>query len=261
MNVQAISDYLRSLFPRPFPEEGVRHGDPRMEVTSVLVCWMANTRAIARAAEQGCNLIVCHEIPFFASRYEKDTGQYAQWKANRLRKDLLDRHGIAIVQSHRTLDSFCVANTFQERLGLGAPAVVEDMAGYDAVRLFEIEPQPVARYIEQWKQALGLDRVRTYVRDPGRIVRRAGLAWGGIGLYSNLSLIARLADLQADVLIGGETEEYTIEFCVDAGMDFVELGHAASEAPGMTAAGRHLAGRFPGLKVASFEEWPLMRVR
>ena len=260
MNVQDFQAFLRTLAHRSFHEEGLYYGDPTMEIHGALLCWMANLRALRQAVDDGCNLVVCHEAPFFGSGAavpENDYTPFFHWEANRRRKELLDAHGIAVVQCHRTLDAFCVPHAFQDAIGLGEPSLTEDMAGYKAARLFDVEPTPVRELVEQWKQALGLGCVRAYVQDLDRRVQRLGLAWGGIGLHLNLGVVARLAELGAELMIGGETDEYAIEFCADSGVDMIELGHNVSEAIGMKEAARRFAERFPDMRFCCFMEPPL----
>ena len=262
MKVRDIAELLNSLADGSFYEEGLHYGDPDMEVRGMLLCWMANLRAIRRAIDDRCNLIVCHESPFFgpASSVPDNRFQdFYHWEANARRKELLDAHSLAVVRSHRTLDAFCVPDAFQAALGLGEPSVTEDMAGHTAVRLFDVEPIPVRQLVEQWKRSLGLSGLRAYVPDLDRTVRRLGLAWGGIGLHSNLGVVARLVELGAELLIGGETDEYTIELCADSDVDFLELGHGVSESIGMKEAARHLQERCPDLRVCFFDEPPLYR--
>jgi len=259
VKVNDIAELFDSLCPMSFPEDGVQFGDPEMQVTGVLFCWMANTRAIQRAVAEDCNVIVCHEFPYVTGRPGVPPEQYMDWLPNRRRRELLNTHALALVQSHRTMDTFCVADELQRTLGLGAPDIVEDAAGYDAVRLFHIDPASTGVLVTRWKQALGLSYVRVLAPDPDRVITRVGLAWGGIGLQSNLTIPVRLIELGAELLIGGEVEEYTLEYCADAEVDFVELGHAATEAPGMSVVPNRLAARFAGVKTVSFEEWPLYR--
>ena len=262
MKVSELQGFFDSLYDTSFPEDGLLYGKPGMEVTGALFCWMANLRAVNRAIAEGCNLIVCHETGFYglphacsAQDYEKCYG----WKANRVKKQLLDAHGIAVLRCHRTLDAVCVPHAFEERLGLGSPALIEQMAGYEAVRLFEIEPTRVGALVARWKEALGLSCIRAFAPDLDRSVQRMGLAWGGIGLHTNVPLVARLIELEAELLIGGETDEYTIELCADSGVDLIEFGHSVSETPGMVWAARMVSQRFPGVKVRTFEEPPLYR--
>jgi putative NIF3 family GTP cyclohydrolase 1 type 2 len=257
--VLEIHRFLSTLSPHDYPEEGILFGEPDMGVTGVLVCWMPDVEALQAAARQGCNLVVLHELSFFGIAPDGNHSRHDHWKANRLRRELLEKHGIALVRSHRTMDDYCVPEVFQEMLGLPDPSVMEQMAGHDAVRIFDIEPATVRELAERWKPVVGMDTVRAFAPDPERVVTRLGLCWGGIGLHSNMAVMARLVELEAEVLLGGETEEYTAEFCRDCAVDFIELGHLTSEQPGMLVAADVLSRRFPHLKVHRFEQTPPWR--
>ena len=124
MDVGQLDKFLRSLCKETFPEEGILYGDATTPVSGVLFCWMANVRAMRRAIEEDCNVIVCHESLF-------------------------------------------------------------------------------------------------------------------LGLHSNMGVPARLADLGAELLLGGETEEYTIEFCADLGIAFCPV-------PPLSTTLVSSSGRYPG---------------
>lgn len=257
MKAEEFEEFLGSLAEGEFYEDHLLYGEPETEVEGILLCWFLNLRALRKAADEGCNLIVCHETPFYRSPGaldEGDLGEAFQWRANRLKKELLDEHGIVVIRCHRTLDAFCVGDVFLERLGLDNPVVVEEMCGHRAVRILEIEPTPVRELAERWKETFGLPCVRVYTPDLDQPVQLVGSAWGGIGLYTNLQVQARLVELGAELLVGGETDECSIQFCADSGVSFIELGHGTSESPGVRAAADHIANRFPGLKVCFFEE-------
>ena len=66
MNAADCWEYLGALVSGSYFEEGIQYGDPRMEVSGILLCWMPNLRAIQTAIGRGFNLIVTHEAPFFA---------------------------------------------------------------------------------------------------------------------------------------------------------------------------------------------------
>ena len=257
--VLEIHRFLQTLSPHGYPEEGILFGDAAMEATGVLVCWMPGVEALRTAAQEGCNVVVLHETGFFGTPPGGDFRPLFHWKANRLRREMLEENRIALVRCHRTMDDYCVPDVFQEILGLPEPDVVEEMAGHGAVRIFELDPRPVRELVARWKEAVSLETARVFAPDPDRPVSRIGLAWGGIGLHSNMAVMARLVELGAQVLVGGETEEYTAEFCRDCGVDFIELGHLVSEQPGMLVAGEVLSGEFPDLKVVSFEQTPPWR--
>ena len=64
---------------------------------------------------------------------------------------------------------------------------------------------------------------RTAVK-PGRLVRKIGLPWGGLGLFVNVHYVQRLLDLapDIDVMIAGETDAYGFRFCTELGIDVIE---------------------------------------
>lgn len=257
--VRDINDFLADLSPNSYPEEGILFGDPEWEVTGVLVCWMPGVEALRAARREGSNVVVFHEIPFFGIVPDGNYEGVYHWEANQRRKDELQEGGIALIRCHRTMDDYCVPDVFQDMLDFPTPVVVEEMAGHTAVRIFEIEPSSVRELAERWKPAVAMDTVRVFAPDPDRIVRRAGLCWGGIGLHSNMGVMTRLVELGAEVLVGGETEEYTAEFCRDCGVDFIELGHLTSEQPGMLVAADVLAKQYSELEIHRFEQTPPWR--
>jgi hypothetical protein len=65
------------------------------------------------------------------------------------------------------------------------------------------------------RSALRLEHVRV-VGDLGSRVRCVGVPMGGLGLDANLSYLQTCIELGADVLIGGEADEYGFTFAADA---------------------------------------------
>jgi len=261
MNVQNLQTYLKTLFAEDFYEDVIRHGDPEAEITGVVTCWMLNTRVIDFAVAEGCNLVISHECPFFELSFKNTPSHVSlDFRADRMRREALDAHGVAVIQCHRTLDAFCIAAAFEAALGLGTPALTEKQAGgYESVRVIQIEPTPLAELIERWKAALGLPCIRVVATDLDRPIRTIGMVWGGIGLCSNLPIPDRLVELDVDLLVGGEMDEYAIQYYAEVGIPMVELGHEVSESIGMNVAADHLTHQFPDLKVRHFTEPPLHR--
>ncbi|RLI06915.1 hypothetical protein DRO32_04795, partial [Candidatus Bathyarchaeota archaeon] len=136
--------FIERLSPGPGPDEGVRFGDPEAEVRGVLVAWMATVKAIKRAAEEGCNLMVVHEallLPYSAEG--GDWSRFLHWTANRRRLELLAKHGITVIRAHGMLDRLCVLDDFDRALGLPEPAVRE---GY--VRIYDVPETTVGALAE-----------------------------------------------------------------------------------------------------------------
>ncbi len=239
-----IAGFIEGLGAEPRSDEGFKFGDPQAPLTGVLICWMSTLAAIEDAAQQGCNMVICHEemhYPYaaFAPGLEK----YMTWTVNRRRVTALAAAGITVYRAHGMLDHYCILDDFAAELGLGQPAVSEGF-----YRIYDIAPRPVAELVTQAKAALGMDCVRV-TGDSQRVVSRVGLPWGGLGLSVNVDFIEGLLGYGADVLIAGESDEYAMFYCLDADVPLIETSHAGSENFGLARFAQQLAQHFPGLKV------------
>ena len=67
------------------------------------------------------------------------------------------------------------------------------------------------------------------IGNPDRLIRRIALAFGGIGLSSNLGCWEDHRDLAPDVFIAGEMDEMAMHYVADSGFAAIETGHAVSE--------------------------------
>ncbi len=244
MQAQEIAQFIEDLAPPKGNEEGFRWGDPQVEVSGVLVCWMSTVPAIERCAAEGLNLLITHEemhcpYPWRGGGLE----QHLSWRVNRRRISLLAQNGITAYRAHGMLDRFCILDDFAELLGMPEPSVRE---GYH--RIYDIEPLPLGKLVEQVKERTGLPAVRVN-GDLQQEVQRIGAPWGGLGLSVNASFINALLQYDPDVLIAGECDEYAFRMVADCGVPMIETGHAVSEEPGLEHFAQHLADSFPGLRV------------
>jgi putative NIF3 family GTP cyclohydrolase 1 type 2 len=229
--------------PKLSGEEGFHYGDPEAEVTGVVLCWMATVPALRHAAEHGCNLVIGHEATF----QPDDAQRKLEWAPNRARRELLDAHGIALFRAHWSADTICVFDEFARLLGLSEVA-----AGEGFFRVFAIEPTPVRDLALRAKRIMRLETMRV-VGDLDKVVSRVGLAWGGLGLYSNVGFLQQILQNGADVAIGGETDDVAMRFALDSNLPFIETGHSPSENPGLRLLAERMAAALPGLKVLFFE--------
>lgn len=251
MKALDIWKFIEGISPGPGADEGVRFGDPEAEVKGVLVAWMATTKAIERAAAEGCNLMIVHEsllLPYSAD--ESDWSRFLHWTANRKRLELLAKHGITVIRAHGMLDRLCVLDDFARALGLPEPTVKE---GY--VRIYDIPETTVRALAEEVKRKVNLPFLRV-VGDLEKPVRRVGLPWGGLGLTVNIAFIETLLSHQPDVLIAGESDEYAMRYVEDAGVALIETAHSTSENFGLRNFCQRLKEEFPGLKVVFFDLGP-----
>ncbi|MBM4050405.1 MAG: hypothetical protein FJ279_35365 [Planctomycetes bacterium] len=228
-------------------DEGVLYGDANAEARGVLFCWMATVDALERAATEGCNLVVCHEMFYFCPIGSAGLQpQQPAWRPNYRRLAVCGRAGLTVFRAHGTLDRITIYDAFAERLGLKNP---NPGTGWDKV--FPIPPTSVRDLVARVRQTMGLKQVRM-VGGPDQRVTCLGLPWGGLGLDSNVGYMQRLLELGADGFIAGETDEYGLTFASDAGVPLIETGHAASENIGLELFAQQVQRDFPGLKVATF---------
>jgi putative NIF3 family GTP cyclohydrolase 1 type 2 len=248
MNVTEFLDYVISHAGQPGSDEGVRVGDAHAEVTGVLVCFMATVEALQAARREGCGLVVTHETPFLPyPGLSKVPDDVMEWSSNRVRLREMEEGGLTVVRLHGSLDRWLVYDAFRELLALPAQAEGE---GYR--RVYQVEPAPLRDWIERAKSATGLDHVR-FVGDPDRVVSRVGLPFGGLGLFVNIGSVESLIHAGADLLIGGESDDYALRYMADAGVAFIETGHSGSENPGLMRFAGVIREAFPELTVIYYD--------
>jgi putative NIF3 family GTP cyclohydrolase 1 type 2 len=248
--IQDLLTWLSSLTQDRYPEDRLYVGSPSAEVTGVMVCWFANAGARQAARQNSANLIIAHE-PLLFSTPHSDPGCPTPdaWEANRRVNDFYSRHGIAFVQSHRTLDAHCIPRCLGDRLGFPPPVVHEGYKGYEFTLVHDLPPVPFGRLAMDLKRRIGLPTVRTSACDPNQIVRRVGIGWGGASNSRNLQYMEILRRHGVEVVIGGEVEEYALEYYRESGMEWIELGHYATEIIGLEHVASEMAAAFPGLPV------------
>jgi len=252
MRVREFEEHLRSYRGTLNADEGIVFGDANAEVRSAQVCWMATADAIRNAAQQGADLILSHEaltFPHPRIRSGIPPTDHLSWPVNRVRLGLLSGAGISVIRMHGSMDHICIHDEFAKALGLPAsPAAEEGLA-----RTYDIEPTTLGPLVEDIKEKLSLDAVRVGGFDPDRPVKRVGLAWGGTGLFTNVAFQARILRQGPDALIGGESDACGFLFALDAGVPFIETGHAVSENMGVKAFAGTLSKDLPELRVSYYE--------
>jgi putative NIF3 family GTP cyclohydrolase 1 type 2 len=253
ITVQDFQDYVLKLKAetdhrgRLNRDEGLILGSPGTEVRGILTCWMATVDALQRAGAEGCNLVVTHEQFYFYPYFSTDRvqPQHLKWCPNQRRLAIAERHRLCVMRLHGTMDLLHNFDDFVELIGLKN---ANRGSGY--ARVFPTEETTVAELAARVKRLLKLDRVRV-VGDLGRRVRCVGVPMGGLGLDSNLSYLQGCVERGADVLIGGEADEYGLTFVGDAGIPYIETGHFASENPGIINFTHRIQKDFPRLKVVT----------
>lgn len=225
-------------------EEGIWVGDANSDVTGILVTWMITIEAINRAIKENCNLILCHETPFFGTNWNSVKQNIPPWKANEERKRLCIENEITVIQSHSTLDEVLITDTFGEVLGLPKPSV----QAWRLQNIYEIPPILLRKLAQRVKKKMGLKIVRV-VGDLNKKVKRIGMAYGGIGLSTNLGFWEQMLQWNPEVVIAGETDEYAMRYAIDNNLCVIETTHPISENPGLEKFCGELRHVFPGTKI------------
>lgn len=234
-------------------DEGILFGDRNQEVTGIQVCWMASLDAIRHAAGASANLIIAHEDLYFPSWRPPGSAtpvDYLSWQANQRRMTLLSQSGIAVIRSHGSLDRYCIFDAFAAKLGLGVPVVNEG----PYLKAYDLPPATTyGALVERVKTALGMAAVRATPHDPAAPVRRAGLPWGGLGLFVNVGYMQSILKYDCDVFIGGESDNYGMHFARDSGVPLIETSHEVSENPGLAQFAQELQTMLPNVPVHFYE--------
>ena len=255
MTTNELAVWLRSLGEDRYPEDGLQEGDPDAVVRGVLCCWWSSRAAREAARAMGANVIVAHEAAYFdVPQQDPGCPEPDTWPVNEQAREFYRTTGTAFIRAHRCLDAWGVGEAFADYLGFPPPAVREGYRGYHFTLVYDLPPSTFAQLTERLKRRMKRAVVRTSLADPGRVVCRVGLGWGGIPLSSNLAYVEPLRRHGAEVIVGGEVDEFTMEYCREAGLEWIELGHYASEIVGVRRLARDLAARLPGVPVRCHEE-------
>ena len=252
MKVEAIEKHLHALLKVTDGVEGLEYGDYTADVKKIVVCWMATTDALRYALEQGANLVLAHEALFYpypGIRGGLPPADHMAWPANRRRLELMAQGRLSVVRVHGALDRTRLRAAFADALELPPPVV--DREYY--IKIHELPPTPIRALVDHVKRCVGVDYARVTPCDPARVVRRVGLAFGGLGLFVNVSAQAELMKHSPEVLIGGESDAYGFIFAIEAGVVFIETGHEVSENIGLRPFAAELGRSLPGIPVLYYE--------
>lgn len=240
-------------------DEGVQHGAAGVQVSSATVAWMASPDAIAAAGQSGDQVLICHEslyYPYDVLIAKQSPPDWKAWKVNRQRRELLEKNGLTCLRIHGSADEICIFDTFAELLGLGKPVVAKGL-----VKVYEIPGCPLDELVRKVKRQMGMPALRVaWGRDHKRMVKRVGLPWGGLGLFVNVGYQQRLVELDCDVFIAGEADNYGFRFAAESGIPMIETSHELSENPGLRRFTEILAQAFPGVVFHFYENKCIWRI-
>lgn len=231
-----IASVFESIAPRESGIEGDQlgfiHGDPGQVVTGVGCVWSADGASLQRCAEQGLNMVICHEalwLPYYGSKWYDVPGEEEIFSV-KLRRRLLDEHQMVVYRSHSNWDALPVDGVPDQAI---AAMGIEGIREIARERFFSVQELPRPFAISELRDCLerGLDFSGARVfGDPTRTIRRFAFLIGGFG--ENQFHMPQVAHrLGAEAIIIGEMSEFIVMAALEMGMPVIETLHSVSEIP------------------------------
>ncbi len=249
MTVHETISLLKGSVNATVPEDTVdtiKLGDPDMEVTGIVTCFIATPAVFREAVRLGANLIITHE-PTFYEHHDTITWQ-SESEVYRRKLELAKESGVALWRFHD------LSHMNQPDLIMTG---MENALGWSAFRdaqspwLFHLPATTLRTLAEEMKSALDAASVRLVGRDD-LPVRHVAFLMGGCPGEIQLEILLK----EVDVLIAGETCEWMVcEYVRDADQLGIDLGmavfgHRNTEEEGMRHVASWVGGLLPGVPVA-----------
>ena len=245
--IRVMERHHRKIFaPAEKTCDGVIAGDVTKECTGIAVTCCPTAEVIRKAAENGCDFLVCHEPTFF------DGWDQTDWlQGNRVyeaKRKLIEETGMTIYRNHDHLHSDRPDGIFgvvTKKLGWQDYAVnktLEFMPGC----CFELPETTVGEIAAHLAETLHIDGIRI-IGDPDMKVSRAGFTFHYSGAPMDRTNIQFIEENDMQVIIPGEVVDWTIgEYVQDAitlGIKraLLNVGHFNWEEPGMEGVAEWLA--------------------
>ncbi|QTE39951.1 Nif3-like dinuclear metal center hexameric protein [Mucilaginibacter gossypii] len=244
---QIIDLFMKQVPGAPFPNtvDTLKSGNRDIVVTGIVTTMFATIGIIEKAISLGANFIIAHE-PTFYNHADETT-----WLANddvfQYKKQLLDKHNIAVWRNHDTIHSLK-----PDGVGIGLLKQLDWVSYYkpETGNLLSIPSTSLSSLIETLKKKLKIEKVR-YIGNPSQSCQKVLLLPGAAG---GKRQITEMSTKKPDVLICGEISEWeTAEYVRDAQakgdkLSLIVLGHIASEEPGSEFMIGWLKQNVPGIK-------------
>ncbi len=220
-----LEELAASSLAESWDNVGLMVGDPRIEVSGVLVGLDFTEDILVEAEECGCNVVVTHHPlifkPLQSVRVDQVTGRL-------LARALTS--GIAVVSCHTNLDKVAggVNDVLASRLGiLDCRVLAVDPGGIPGVGFGRIGDLPEQTLFKDFAGTLlGVLEVPT-VLIAGAVPRTISTVAVCGGSGSELAETAMMAG--ADLFITGEVKHSTARWAEGAGFCVIDGGHYATE--------------------------------
>lgn len=254
MNAREIAGIFETIAPLnsgiPDDELGFLWGDPNKRVKRVGCVWDLNALSIRTCLQRKIDLVICHEAlwrpgqtsPWYEGPDEADI------QPNRLRRELLERHGLVVYRSHSNWDAlpdYGISDSAVASLGLKGLKRVARRKFFSVDAL--PRPMTVAALRNRVATGLGYAGCRMFGAT-NRKIRRFAFLIGGFG--ENQHHMPQAAkDLGAEAIILGEMSEFIVIGCLEMDLPVIESLHSVSEIPGIKQQALLLAERLAPVEV------------
>lgn len=229
------------------------------KVQGIVTAFSASQYVIEQAIALGANLIITHEGVFSAIRI---TGNGSCMTLYISKADLIAGSGLGIYRFHDYLHRYTPDGIIEGLLrALDWQKYVS--SHQPSASILTMPAMKVAEVAEYLKRQLQIP----YLRVAGSLstsCRRVGILVGYRG--SGVTVIPLFEQESLDLIIAGEGPEWeTPEYIRDAahqgrGKALIMLGHAESEAPGMSYLAERLSLQFPQLPVHFVKDQPVFQI-
>lgn len=216
-----------------FGPMGMQH-EGSSEVTAVASAVTANTSIIQDVAANGCNLLVVHHGLFWNNESHILDGMH-----HGLRLDALEEHNMTLLAYHLALDAHPkIGNNIllARALGLGKLTPWEGI-GWSG----ELRESPEFNHEFYLRATKKLDAVDSeplafFSKNP---IKRVAVIAGGAAHY-----ILQAKKDGFDTFVTGEPSEPSYHLAMDLDINFLALGHDATERAGVQKLGQQISKRF-----------------
>lgn len=229
-------------------------GDPYTEVKGIVVAFVASHYVIQHAIDMGANLIITHEGTFYSHHDRIEHLEHDSVYRNK--REMIDESGIAIYRFHDYWHKYQPDGIMVGLIqALGWTHYVEENNATST--LLTISNMTVKEIADYVKRKLSIPFVRV-IGDTSMPCTRIGLLAGYRGGGDIAIPLFEQGDL--DLIIYGEGPEWeTPEYVRDAiyqgrNKALINIGHAASEEPGMEYLAELTKAFFPGIPVHFISE-------
>ncbi len=206
----------------------VLQGDPNQKVLKIGVCWMATTKAIKQAIEEGVNFIVSHENPFYQATTSPDK---IYLESANYKRELLNSNNICLYRCHDYWDrlpEIGVTDIWAKLFELDFKQ--RNINSFESYATFTKRPiKDIAKKIATKLAPYGQDTVQVF-GNPDQEVESLAL---GTGAATNVPLMLK-NNPQAIVVSDDGCMTYEgIQYCLDNEIPVIRVNHAQCEIPGI----------------------------